>query len=208
MFKNDWSEIYPLYVDNSLALNYLRIGKTKLAKEKLDACVIRAQIHGSKDFSRRAMSNLGRVCIIEKDYDKALGCFEAASTFVNEGEVGHLGILYYKIFCLILMESPKAINELAYARSISQENEEYSLFFTSLSHFLTLDSDLSVNHIEKVAIPDLMKKHSFHTITEYCDVMIDYFNANGYEPRALKFSVIRAMADNQRLHALDLIEGL
>ena len=179
-----------MHIDSGLALDYLRIGKTKLAKKKIASCVSLARVYKNKYFSKQAMSVLGRICIAEKEYDRALDYFETANNFVEEGDINHLGILYYKILCFIMMNSPRAESEISCAVSIAQNNIWYLMLFTSLSHLITIDDNSSVDYIENIAIPELIKKHEYHTVLEYYEVLENHFATKGNESKALKYKAL------------------
>ena len=186
----EYGDLFLLYIDINLALSYLIMGKPKLAKKKIAACSPRIKAIRNKDLNKKAVSILGRICIAEKEYDRALDYFETANNFVEEGGVSHLEILYYKIFCLIMMNNPQAESEITYAKSIAQKNDWYLMLFTSLSHLLTLDNDSSVDYIENTTIPKLMKEYRYHSALEYYEVLENHFTINGNELKALKYKAL------------------
>ena len=186
LFRCERGEFLRMHLDNNLALDYIKIGETELAKRRLKEVIHYAEVFKNNVISGRAMTNLGRACIKEKEYNRALDYFEVAKVFVNEGEEGHFGILYYKILCLIMMNNSQAESELAYARSVLQGNDRHMMHFNSLSHLLTLDDNSSVDYIKNTSTPFLMENFAYHRIVDIYEIMENHFMVKGDRLKALE----------------------
>jgi len=184
--KHDQMDFFSLHIGNNLALDYLKLGETNLAKKKLADCVECAEFHEDREFSGQIMLNLGRICIKEKGYARALEYFEVAKKFMDETSAIHFEILYYTILCLITSRDQSAENELTRAKLIFQENKHYSLLFDSLSHILTLENKTSVEYIENTTIPNLIGKCEYFRAADYYSLLEIHFKTSGEEAEALK----------------------
>lgn len=184
LVKREAGSPFPMFLDNSLAMNYMRIGELHLAKKRLVDCLRHAEDLRNEKYIGRAMHNLGCLCIKEKEYNRALDYFDKANMFMEQGDDEYLENLYYRILCLIMMKSPLPGAELTRAKSISEESDNYQFLFNSLSHLLALEQVFSSKYIESETIPYLIERHEYYRIMEYYEVMESFFTENDNKAKA------------------------
>jgi len=196
LYNNDKTMVYGMYLDNLLAVCYIRIGHSAKAKQLLDECLIKAKGIGHKYYAGIALHNHGIACLKTKDYEQALQYFESVFEYFTDGESFYFENLFYKIYCLIVMKSALAKGILTLAKPSTEQSEEYNLLFTSLEHLMTLKNSASVEYIETKTIPSLIEKHEYFRVLDFYEVLESFYwkkesKIKALETKALAYDVYK-----------------
>ena len=191
LLKRDNASLFPICLDNVLAVNYMRLGELHLSKKRIVKSLGHAKTLKNKEHIGIAIHNLGCLSMKEKEFDRALEYFNKELEFIEEGEREHYENLFYKILCRIMSDNSWAKSDLSYATKLAQnrDDKEYSALFESLSHLLSLEEESSVEYIETVTIPSLMEKHDYQRILYYYQIMESFFSKNGNKTKVLEINL-------------------
>lgn len=164
-----------LSMDITLARSYIKIGEFEKAEQILNQCLVWAK--GIEDSYNEAVTlfYLALLYRYSEDWGKSIEYFTKTLDIFDTSSDFHPWAFYYQIRCLIasrkFLKAEEMLNE---AKSYYGTDDEYSILFESLNHLLILSKRLtmknneSVEYIETVAIPHLLKIHvSFEAISYY-----------------------------------------
>ena len=177
-FSHNNTSVLGLYLDNTLAVNYIRIGKDKPAKKLLEKALARAKAQCNKIYTGHALQNLGCAYRLAKDYKKAIEYFDQSLRHYEVGDKYYLDVIYEKIICLIADGKKESLCQplLLRGTELSKSNEQFQILFQSLSHLLSLDNT-SAEYIKDETIPWLIKKHDLAKALYFCNKLIEYYTS-------------------------------
>lgn len=190
-FDYNIASVLRLYLDNVLALNYLRIGQINKAKQLFDRTLMEAKSFGDKIKTGHALHNYGCACWKAGEFSEAIDNFDKAFECFGKGDEDYLENLYWKIRCLIADKKPsKARVLLVEAKSLATNDEHYAMAFEALSHLLSISDDKSIEFIETKVIKYFIEKHLYFIAIDYCQILEDIFarRGKGYKIRALEIA--------------------
>ena len=177
------------------AVNYIKIGKLKEAEEILSKCLVKAKGIDDKLFTGAALHNLGLLYKQSKEWGKAIEHLDQALSIFEIGADYHLWTLYHKIHCLIgakdFLEAEKMIKQ---ARAAYGTNNANLIPFESINHYLiickrmTLYNEKSVEYIENVTIPYLIKQHDNFLAIGYYALLEQHYKKTRKNVKSLLMS--------------------
>jgi tetratricopeptide (TPR) repeat protein len=197
----DRTSIPGMLLDNNLSVDYMRIGNIKKARKFIDKTLIRAKSINNRHYIGAALHNHGCACFRSGEFEKAIEYFDEAFDYFRKGSDVYLENLYFQIRSLIALKSSKAKKALHDAKSISENNEHYTILFKSLTHLLTMRENASLQYIEKTTIPHLLEKHEYFRALNYCKEL-----EIAYEKKSSKMKSLEMKALAYDIH-LKIING-
>lgn len=191
-FDHDVASINELFVDNTLAVNYIRINRVKEAEEVLERALMKAKVRGIKENIARALHNYGFASKKSGRFEEAIEYFDQSLAHLLEGENLYLEGLCQKIICLNALKKKALCKPLLLQGSgLSKNDEHYLLMFQSLSHALTLNNENSSSFIEEHTIPHLIEKHHLYRALEFCNWLISHYTKKGMKMKLLEITIIK-----------------
>lgn len=192
MFSHEITGIRELYVDNTLASNYVRTRQLDSAIELLSKALWRANNLGDKYFIGLTLHNYGVAYLHLGECEKAIEYFDQSLEKFEKGDSLYLENIYTKIRCLILLkEKPEYRELLDEAKKLSEGNPHYLLLFESLDHTLTLSKPASLEFIENITIPYLRSKHEYTKSIFYCNILIDVYTKKNSKIKNLEIKALK-----------------
>jgi len=183
-----------IYIDNTLAVNYFRIGHVSRAKRLLRKCLSERPGTDSKYFLGLSYHNYGCACWKSNEYKEAISYFDRADGYFDKSDRMYVENIYWKVRCLIASKKDsKARLLISEVKPHIEGNEHYLLMFDSLSHLLTINDDASINFIEQKTIPSLIDKYEHYRAIDYCEVLKSRFimwSNKGYKKRLVKLKAM------------------
>jgi len=161
-----------LLLDNKLALNYIDMGETVKARTLLNKCLSNAKSIADESHIAVILHNMGCTYVKDRDWDLALDYFEHAALYYDEDNHGYLENLYYKTRCLIALRKFAQSKELIFhAAKFCRNASHYQVLFNSLSHMLTLRERKSLEYLENIALPHLLKTNNIPNAIDFCEIL-------------------------------------
>jgi len=210
LIKREGASFFPMYLDNSLGMNYIRIGELHLAKKRLSSCMRYAEALENKKYMGASLHNLGWLCLKEKNYDRAKDYFKRADAFFERGEDAFFENLYYSIICLIKTEDFFTRVEIAFAERVAKEynNKDYEVLYKTLPHLVTLqkeEKESSLKYIKDKTIPALIRNFEYDKAAEYYEALENHFIKNGkaldaLEIKASSYELYKKMTQGGRAY--------
>ncbi|MCL2593703.1 MAG: helix-turn-helix domain-containing protein [Defluviitaleaceae bacterium] len=213
-------EIYPFldynrysstqtYLDNTLAVNYFRIGHVSRAKKLLSKCLSEQPGADSKYFLGLSYHNYGCACWKSKEYEEAISYFDRADSYFDKNDRMYVENIYWKVRCLIASKKDsKARLLISEVKPHIEGNEHHLLMFDSLSHLFTINDDASIDFIEKKTIPYLIGKYEHYRAIDYCEVLKSRFMAwsnKGYKKKLIKLKAMICDINEDMLFGEEMI---
>ena len=179
------NNFYAPFVDNSLAINYIKTGQLQLAKKLLEECLVTAKKDDNKTYIGGIYCNFGYLYRKDKNYDLAFDYLEKAFDYFEKGSTEYLEVLYQKIRCQVdrgsYIECPKLISE---GKKMSRDNLMYTIMFESLSNIITIKEATSIKYLEKRAIPLLLKNNLSYVALDYKYFLWEHYMSNDKNGKA------------------------
>lgn len=205
LFDHNKMNVLSLRIDNNLAVDLMRIGDIEPALKLLDKALSKASNNSRKDYVSIALHNTGVAYLLLKDYEKALGYLDNASSYLIEGSNSYFENLYSKIYCFIAMKKKDVFNKLLkQAKELSKDSEHFSLFFESLSHIVTLKESSSIEFITNKTIPYLVENYFYSDAIGYCDELIKVFTKSNLKTKTLETKALRGDILNKIFYSGEL----
>ena len=151
-------------IDVALARSYIKIGELKEAKKILKRCLVSAKGIDDDYCVSITLFYLGLLYRSLENWGKSINYFDQTLDIIETSSIYHPWSLYYKISCLIgARDFIKAENMLKQVKDLYSKDDTHLILFESLEHFLaiskrmTIYNEESVEYIETVTIPHLIK---------------------------------------------------
>ena len=198
-FNHDRVNTTGMLLENSLAVDYMRLGHTGKAKKLFNKVLVKARVLEADIFIGHTLHNLG--CIYssskEQSYKKALSYFDKALAHYESGSGFYLECMYFKIRCLIFLKSFESSSLLTDIESLTKNNAHYSMLFNSLSHLATLKEEVSAEYIENITIPYLLGEYEYFKALDFCEAL-----EKRYDDNFTKLAKFKAITDDiqKRMH--------
>jgi len=129
----------------------------------------------------RVYSNIG-------NYEDALQSFEKAFPYLKEGSEAYTANLYYKTMALIANGN---ISEAALCMEknlVPDTSKLWNALFNALRHSISLSEPDSILYMTRTAIPNLKKYGHYEEVTEYYEMISDFYKKDKNYELALKYS--------------------
>jgi len=189
----DGTNIIGLSIDIALAVNYIRIGQLKKAKNVVAKCYAKALSVGNKVFIGKALVSYGYLYRKAEDWDLSIDYLNQALVYIPKDTIEYLDILYSKIRCYVRVKSfSQCTSLLAEGKKLAAANEYYTVLFKSLENLMTLNDNDSTEYLENVAIPFLLARHQNFRVIDFCDVLREHYKKRekGYLKKSLQLAAI------------------
>jgi len=161
-----------LMIDDLLALSYIKLGNMRIAKKLLKKCLVKAKSNNNERFIGIILVHYGYLYCRKKDWDTAISYLNEAFGYLQKDDLMYLEALYQKIWCLIHLECYSACsNLLSEGKELAKGNEDYSILFESLSHLITLNTKESIEYLETVTVPHLVRFSANVVALDYCKIL-------------------------------------
>jgi len=190
-FKNERASILGLRIENALAVSYMHIGENNLAQKLLGKCLIRAKSTNNRIYTGIASLNLGSLCLKTDRTEQALGYYNQAFEYFEEGDFFYLENLYYKIRCLIKLGKLSQCKELLQdAKNMAGQNENHMFLFNSLDHLMNLKDPSSCQYLKDTAIPYMLDIYEYYKALDYCKLLEDNYKNKRQTKKALEVAAL------------------
>jgi len=186
------SEQFKTSLNVVLAGNYRKIGELKEAEKILSKCLLRVKGIGDENLIASALYEHGLLYKRLNNLEQAIECFDQTLGIKQANPSYHQWVLYHKIHCFIGMrnfaEAEKLIEQ---AKALYRTNKEHLIPFESISYFLTISNSItqfseeSVDYIEKVTIPYLIKQHDYFLAADYYAILEKHYKKTRKNMRSL-----------------------
>ncbi|MCL2620131.1 MAG: tetratricopeptide repeat protein [Defluviitaleaceae bacterium] len=193
-FSQDKMDVTSMMVDSNLGLNYLRLGHFELAKMFFEKSLARANYLNHTRYIGNTLHNLGCLYLKTRKHDKAIEYFNKASGCFKRGSDSYLEVLYFKSLCYIELKNTMREASVSRGRSLSKDNDHYSLLFESLSHLMYTKKDESLDYIENQTIPYLLGKHQYFKLFDYYLALENAYAKKGTKDGKIQSLEIKAKA--------------
>jgi len=181
---------------NSLATLNIQTGRLQDAKNFLDICLTKAKNMGKKRYIGIALLNYGFLHRVNKDWNISIEYFDKALETFEKKERNYLEALYQKILCLIQIQYfTAAVKLLSEAMAWARDNEEYTISFESLKHLLTPNAKDSIEYIESVTVPYLVKNYYYYAALDFCSFLREYYSKKRISRQAKALEIAEIVWD-------------
>ena len=189
-----------LHMNHKLAIEYIKLGHLPKAKRLLDKCYKEAKDVNNEILLGSILNNYGLMYRMASDWNMSLKYLDQASDYFDKGSTFYLDNLYQKIQCFIEMGCFSECTELlAEGRELSKEDECYTILFESLGHLMTPNDSKSINYLETVTLPYLLKKSYVITALYYCEFLREYYEKKGIQKKTLQMTEIARTIYKEKL---------
>ena len=182
IYTEDRAKKFGLHLDSMLALNYIKANELDEAGKLLEKCRTQAKCLNNDLFIGYTLRSYGLLCKKLDAWPAAMDYFNQSLKHCEKGSDYYLGALYQLVRCMIgNKEHRKAKSKLAEIKAAFKDNEAYTISFESLYHFsiisnrITQNNAESVEYIETVTIPYLMKTHDYLEAVDYLQLLELHF---------------------------------
>jgi len=191
-FRYDKTSELGLFLDNTLAVNRIRLNQIEQAKETLCRALERATIQDNRVYIGCALHNYGYAYMREGNFEVALEYFRQQEAYFTEGDDIHLENLYQKIRCLMALKKKALCKPLILlGADYAKDSRRYSILFQSLSHLLNMN-DEALQFIEDKTIPCLIENHELSRALEFCEELILTYTKKDLKIKTLESIAIKS----------------
>ena len=202
---DDRTKMYRLHLDILLAVSYTRISKIDDARYLLDKCLICVKGIGDKMLIGNVLYNFG---LLEKTamlWEQAIGYFDKALAYYQDGSELYFDSLYHKARCFIeIGEYEKVSTLLTLAGNMQFDKHRRILLVKSLQYAMDIwqgeaaSAVEAASYIETHTLPHLLKSHEYTKALDYCEILGKHFSKIADTENALKinklaFDVLKKM---------------
>lgn len=183
------------FMDNLLAVSYIKIGYLPGAKRLLDKCLAQAKLNDSPNDIGMILINYAYLYRKAGKVADALDYLGRAESYVNKESVFYLEMLYQKAWCYLEMDYPVACKKVVdEGKKLSEGNEELSTYFKALECVLSPDTKASRAYLDTVALPYFLEKNLNHMALEFCDFLLEAYRkqGKGFQARVGRMAEITA----------------
>ena len=173
-----------LYLNNTLAVNYLQIGELLMAKKLLDICIKQARVLKNEIFIGKVIHNMGCVKMCEKKWQEAIEYLDQAFMYFKKGSYQYLENQYQKLYSITMdVGVIKAKRDTVFfktlleseALAIAEKSERFEILYKSLQHIMTLKVQASYEYITNVTIPYLVRTFDNYEALNYCELLKEHY---------------------------------
>ena len=171
-------------VDIDTSLNYVYLNQLRDAEILLYKCYDDARFLSNKVHVGNVLCNYGLLYKKKESWEEAIGYFDQALEYFQEGSQFYYIAIYHKIHCLVLTKKTAKLvkaSELLKKIQLSCEDEMWQKYFQALSHFFTIHRNITSRHLEseryikEVAIPYFRECDSYFDILDYCQLLESHY---------------------------------
>ncbi|MCL2362993.1 MAG: helix-turn-helix transcriptional regulator [Defluviitaleaceae bacterium] len=202
--SDDRVHIVRASTNSMLAMAYAVIGEYKKAQKLFDESLLQAKNANDEAVIGLTLSNMSVLYYKMGNYEKsvelcdqALEYFQGKSPHLKTSAITiggdktlHKMLLLNKGSGLIKMKDDTKCQEvLEHGLALSEGDEKYTIGFTALRHFMTLDDSNSVSYLENVAIPYFRAGGGFdkYVTLDICGELESYYKKKRARTRASVF---------------------
>lgn len=187
--QNSADKAYLLNIEATLAFEYSKVGFPALALERLRGCLARKKSLGNARELERTYHNLGCIYLRIKDYTNAEDYFNKSLKYCDTGDWAYLNNKLYIAYMLIDKgEKKNALALIEELLPLAQNASDMLLFLESSKHSLNLKNVESLNYLENISIPQLLKMGQHLKAIKYMNILSDFHEKSSRSKQSIKKS--------------------
>ncbi|MCL2362077.1 MAG: helix-turn-helix domain-containing protein [Defluviitaleaceae bacterium] len=169
---------YNLYLNRTLARNYINTNQLVKAEKLLEKCIIEYKCTRDNALIGNTLFCFGCLHKKTENWTTAIMYFNDALSYAPEGTITYYAALYNKIYCIIQTRAfPDAKKILNEAKTMCKADLLWKNNFEALHCYLTIYERVSIkndkecDYIINTAIPHFYENHDYFTAIEYCKLL-------------------------------------
>jgi len=188
--------VFELKIYNALATLYIQTGHFNGAKKLLTTCLTKAEQLGSNERVGIALINHGFLYRIGKAWETSIEYLDNALPYLEKGSRNYLETYYQKGRCLVSMKHyTKATSLLEEIEKEAESNEVYTILFKSLRHMMPPNISSSIEYIESVAIPYLVKNYYYSAALDFCEFLRKHYKKKREQRQSKLLNITEIVCD-------------
>ena len=195
---------YDLHILCVLAKEYSKIGRMDDAIAILDERFKYDTKRGTTSALGFIYHSYGEIYHKMEDYGYALDNYEEAFKYHEEGSEPYIDSLFHKAITLIACDMIDEALDCISKGMRSSRGEVWKALFDALKHSVSLSDPASLEYMEKVAIPNLLKHGQYEEATSHHEKICKFYEHRGNHKKA--YEHIRAMYNIQKKQYEDRVE--
>ena len=185
-----------LYIDHSVALNYMRTNQLKDAESLLNKCMITSKGIRDNYYVGMTMLSFGHLYRQIENWTTAIEYFDKASKYLPNGSVNFFASLYHKIYCIIHTRAfTEARQLLEYAKTMCNGNKLWISYYEALEHYLEISRNMTshnnvkiIEYIKNIAIPYFIEQHDYFIAIDYYALLERHYEKINSRMRSLEMT--------------------
>ncbi|MCL2362918.1 MAG: helix-turn-helix transcriptional regulator [Defluviitaleaceae bacterium] len=187
---------FTLYIDHSVAINYMRMNQLRDAESLLNKCMVTSESTKDNYYVGMTLYSFGFLHKQRENWNAAIEYFDKASKYLLNSSDNCYTSLYHKIYCVIHTRAfTEARQLLEYAKTTCVGNKLWTSYYEALEHYLKISKNMTshdngkiIEYIENIAIPYFIKQHDYFIAIDYYALLERHYEKINSRMRSLEMT--------------------